>query len=235
MTASQIGETHQVHHFNAHIFSVRRALKGQEFSLARSPSVTRHDTMKPFFVVAGLLSLLVSSWSVEGTGFLYQLVVYADNAPADALDRVSANATLLLSKFLSHEPGYQSLSPGQYMPSRVRHLEGGRSDTIDAEGGGDIATSGGTLRGMDRNLQAGSQCPPSCARSGSTYCRNIGCAYCGSSCSRRLQAAVSKYGAREVEDSMNDDLVPYCNNQTDCSLIFKILRVRSDGSTTPIV
>ena len=187
--------------------------------------------MKPFVVVAALFSLLLARFSsVEGAALLYHLVVYADNAPANALDRVSANATVLLNKFLSNEAGYQSLTPGQYMPSGVRQLtEGDASSDVDG------TTPGGLLRGMDRDLQAGSQCPASCRNSGSQYCRLLGCAYCGNSCSRRLQAAVSRYGARQVEDEMNDAIAPYCGNQADCSLIFKILRVRSDGSTTPIV
>lgn len=190
--------------------------------------------MKFLLTVVALISFVMPH--VVRAGVMYEVVVYFDNAPDDAAGKVTADSLILLNKFVSKQPGYKAVGPGQAVNYRSRELIKGNSNHVESEGAEEEEDFEGTmLRGFDRVLQAGSQCPAGCANSGGSYCRNIGCAYCGNSCSRRLQSAVSNKGAKEVEASINDDLVQYCENKVGCSITCKILKVKQDGTATPIV
>ena len=163
-------------------------------------------------------------------GVMYEVAVYFDNAPKDAAEKVNADSLALLNKFVSKQPGYKAVGPGQTVNYRSRGLiEGdGKEETEEAD-------EEAMLRGFERVLQMGSQCPSGCASSGGTFCRLLGCAYCGNSCSRRLQSAVSNKGAKEIEASINGDLVKYCGDEAGCSITCKILKIKEDGTATPVV
>lgn len=176
-----------------------------------------------------ILSLLLfgaSSVAKVNAAALYQLVVYWDEAPDDVLEKIDADSTRLLGRLLTAAPGFQALGAGQTVPGSRRGLE--------LNDGEEILQASSLRGGMDRDLQAGSQCPAACAHSGSAYCRNIGCAYCGSSCSRRLESEILASGARSVEASINTVLDKYCEGKAGCAIRCEILQVLDDGSTSPL-
>ena len=142
----------------------------------------------------------------------YQIVVYIRNPPDGALDAIDADAPNLLDKFANAAPGYETCRPG---------------DKFQNHNGYNF------LRG--RELQVGGQCPASCAKSNSAYCRNIGCAKCGSSCSgtRELWGSLASNRKTKIKRDMNKELLQYCKGFVNCTVTSEILYVKPDGSTVP--
>jgi hypothetical protein len=158
-------------------------------------------------LVAGLLRVHVASAD------LLTLLVNATNAPAGALDRAVADASIYMAKMTSLEgSSYSSVEAGETVPNSVRMLRGD---------------------GDERKLF---DCPNQCSNSGSNTCRLLGCAYCGV-CRRFLlteegrQLWTNKH--RSIESDLTSDLTEaYCNNQAGCSLKAIIKRVNADGTMT---
>ena len=200
-----------------------------------TPSLRKYQhhshTMKS--TVSLLLCLAAAAWTADAA--LYQVVVYAVSPPDGALDTISSYSLKILDKFIDHEPSYTALGPGQATDIdtySVRKL--GTEEGVEEEE--KESPSSNFLRGSPeqrRDLQAGSQCPAKCASSGSTYCRNIGCAYCGSSCRRRLLSQqLSATDGWSIKSDMNTFLAQFCNNAKGCSITAEILLVHNDGSTS---
>jgi hypothetical protein len=152
---------------------------------------------------------------------LLQVVIYSNDE--DVLNHVSdGTSAALLNTLLDAEPDtFQSLRPGEDLPPANR-LRGLRLS----------ATPSSSFAGDGRALQIHT-CPPQCAHSGSTYCRSLGCAFCGQSCSRRLLADGG--AAAAVEATMNEALAPYCASDPKCEIGAKILVVNEDGTTRELV
>jgi hypothetical protein len=84
-------------------------------------------------------------------------------------------------------------------------------------------------------------CPSACQDSGSTRCRQLGCAYCGRSCDRRLLAELEATdGGRNrellasaasacvpiaeklaIEAAMDIDVSKYCNGAPGCNIVVR--------------
>jgi hypothetical protein len=159
-----------------------------------------------------LLALFFAMSSVQAV--MLQLVAYS-NVKA-VVDEVSNDSLMVMSTFLQEESvQFEAVGPGQTPPDAYRHLRG----AADHDG---------------RNLQVNT-CPSRCQTSGSTYCRSLGCAYCGSSCDRRLREALEAYGAASLESSLNDEVSSYCGTRSNCSVYVKILQVNDDGTTSDLV
>jgi hypothetical protein len=162
-------------------------------------------------LVAGLLRVHVASAD------LLTLLVNATNAPAGALDKAVADASIYMAKMTTQEgSSYSTVSAGQTVPNSVRML---RAEGADHDN--------------ERKLF---DCPNQCSNSGSNTCRLLGCAYCGV-CRRLQQAAafssttINKH--RKIESDLTADLTAaYCENKPGCSLKAIIKRVNADGSMT---
>jgi hypothetical protein len=151
---------------------------------------------------------------------LLQVAIYSNEE--GALNHVSDGASAALMKtLLEAEPDtFQSLRPGEELPpANRRGLRLLEPSSFAVDG---------------RALQIHT-CPPQCAHSGSTYCRSLGCAFCGMSCSRRLRELLADGGAAVVEATMNKALAPYCASTPKCEIGAKILVVHADGTTSELV
>jgi hypothetical protein len=138
---------------------------------------------------------------------LLQLVVYSsDDAPIE--DAVDTTAPALMDTLLSVEPdGFVPVDPGDQVPTRR----------------------------LLRNLQV-SFCPPTCAHKTSAKCRALGCAFCGSSCERRLRMLLDGGELAAVQADMNDALAPFCDGgAASCDIGAQILYVDEYGNTTELV
>lgn len=152
------------------------------------------------------------------------LNVYAVNAPSNALTTVENDAPTYYNVLLDAEPlNYVWLEPGDAIPG-TRMLGRAEEDPVDAEDGAAVAATP-SLRGP-ASRQLYSSCPSTCARSSSTSCKQLGCAYCGTSCRRRVrQLLLSSVAAASVETSINLLLLPLCGIRLGCSIYSKIYRV----------
>jgi hypothetical protein len=159
-----------------------------------------------------LLALCFVMSSVQAV--MLQLVAYS-NVKA-VVDEVTNDSLMVMSTFLQEESvQFEAVGPGQTPPDAYRNLRGA------AEHGG-------------RDLQFGT-CPSRCTNSGSTYCRSIGCAFCGASCDRRLREALEAYGAAAVEADLNAEVSSYCGTRSNCNVYIKIFQVNDDGTTSELV
>jgi hypothetical protein len=154
-----------------------------------------------FILAFASSSLLVSPVKAD----LYQLVLHSNSEAA--LDAAAADSSAILQDWIDDEPSSVALvaiAPGKAVPAD--------------EGGG----------ARERNLQI-STCPGSCWNSGSTYCRSLGCAYCGRSCARRnLRRSFGSGGQSpgQAEAKLNAALAPYCTGAgPDCEIYVKIVKV----------
>jgi hypothetical protein len=165
-------------------------------------------------LLAGLLRVHVASAD------LLTLLVNATNAPAGALDKAAADASIYMAKMTTQEgSSYSTVSAGQAVPNSVRMLR--------ADGGGD--------HDNERKLI---DCPNQCSNSGSNTCRLLGCAYCGV-CRRFLQQAAAFSSTttlnkhRKIESDLTAELTAaYCENKPGCTLKAIIKRVNADGTMT---
>jgi hypothetical protein len=175
--------------------------------------------IRQLFVWMTFLQLLLPS--AVRADVLLQVVIYSNDE--GALNHVSDGASAaLLNTLLDAEPDtFQSLRPGEDLPPAnrrgLRLSSAPQSSLVDG-----------------RVLQIHT-CPPQCAHSGSTYCRSLGCAFCGMSCSRRLRELLADGGAAAVEATMNEALAPYCASDPKCEIGAKILVVNADGTTSGLV
>ena len=173
--------------------------------------------------------------------YLYNFVVYANNTPAGALDAIEDDADAILATFFEVKPAYEPLKAGESISTYSTNTYS--STTTNNNSNRDLAEGEDktALRGAQRELQAGSQCPASCKWSNSQYCRNINCAMWGNG--RRLRkdadrdltesgTALSYTEKVYIESNINKDLSSYCNGAPNCKIWLKILKVNADGSTT---
>jgi hypothetical protein len=167
-------------------------------------------------LLPSLLLALVAGLQLASADLL-TLLVNATNAPAGALDKAVADASIYMAKMTSLEgSSYSSVEAGETVPNSVRMLRNGEGDHDNG-----------------RKLF---DCPNQCSNSGSYTCRLLGCAYCGV-CRRVLlteedrQLWINKH--RSIEADLTADLTAaYCNNQPGCTLKAIIKRVNADGSMT---
>jgi hypothetical protein len=161
-----------------------------------------------------LLGVVINPFSVHAEEVLLQLVVYSNSE--ETLSRVLEDSPSveqeLLRAFLASDSmaNFQAIEPGEVLPG-----------------------ANGAHRVLPFN-----NCPAFCANSGSTYCRALGCAFCGGSCARRLlrnAVTSSAYGAAAIEASLNEELARYCTSYTECTLWAKIMLVNPDGTTIELV
>ena len=159
-----------------------------------------------------LLVLLFAMSSVQAV--MLQIVAYSN--VKSVVEQVSKDSLMVMGTFLQEESvEFEAVGPGQTAPDSYRHLRG------EAEHDG-------------RNLQVNT-CPSRCANSGSTYCRSLGCAYCGQDCARRLREAIEANGAAAIESDLNAEVSSYCGTRSNCSVYVKILQVNDDGTTSDLV
>jgi hypothetical protein len=161
--------------------------------------------MNPSALLSFCLAFASSSLLVSPVkADLYQLVLHSNSETA--LDAAAADSSAILQDWIDDEPASESLvavAPGETVPA------------------------GGTRA---RNLQINT-CPNRCWNSGSTYCRSLGCAFCGTSCARRrnllrhLDSAAGR-SLIAVEAKLNAALAPYCPGaEPICELYVKIVKV----------
>lgn len=168
-----------------------------------------------------LLLSLVSFADIADAQDLLQLVVLGTGQGSDvALAEAAKEQAVLLERFLSAQgSSYELVTPGAPLPA-------------------------------DRNLRLTSPedehrelpdlgCPNSCSNSGSNRCRVLGCAYCGTCGGRRerqwLRSLQKRTAAqqRTIEADLEAYLAHYCEGNNGCTLHVKILRTKSDGTTSP--
>jgi hypothetical protein len=170
---------------------------------------------------------------------LLTLNVYATNAPANALSVVVASATTYINILLSAEPSdYIWLEPGEAIPDD-RKLDADQS--VAAGDGTDTSVAvTPSIRGAgNRELGYMYSCPTTCAKSSSSSCKQLGCAYCGTKCRRRRarELLLSNGDASLIESTINLLLRPLCLLRLGCSVKAELFRVTWDNSTaiqTPI-
>src|SRR3569623_1559571 len=141
-----------------------------------------------------LRAFLLLALGSDATAVMYQFVVQFTNAPPGSSDLVYSSRANAMANFFDAHPAYAEVDPGM------------------------ASSSGGAraLRGNERELQI-SQCPKKCSSSGANYCRSIGCAYCGGSCSRRL-AEMSQSDAAALVSKMDTYLMQFCGYQKGCKI-----------------
>jgi hypothetical protein len=167
-------------------------------------------------VLALSLLCLVSFADIAHAQDLLQLVVMGTGSGSGAALAEAANyQDELLDKFLAAEgSSYKLVAPGGSLPA-------------------------------DRNLRSSAKvepreltdlgCPNSCSNSGSTRCRILGCAYCGTCGGRRERRwlrSVTAAQQRKIEADLEADLVHYCEGKVGCTLHVRILRTKSDGTAS---
>ena len=167
---------------------------------------------------------------------LYALEVTAVNPPPRAWDKIQARSLYLLSILVNADSSLSALGPGESIPYADD------DDNYDDSDPPSNATEAG-LPGA-RGLQGGSQCPPGCWNSNAQYCRNLGCAYCGSSCrnNRQLQdegpttahngGILSEMDILAIEARIDNDLKRFCRLRANCAITSNVVWVNSDGSTS---
>jgi hypothetical protein len=189
------------------------------------------------------LAFLLCSLRVVAGQDLLTLNIIATNPPRNALNIVLATAATYIDILLDAQPlQYIWLQPGEALPaSRNRRLsEIGRVESErEGEEEEEVAAVTPSIRGsVDRSLQMRS-CPTTCARSSSSSCKQLGCAYCGTSCRRRMRALLlTSNQARLIESTINLLLLPLCGFKLGCSIVSKIYRVDWVNGTavqTPLV
>jgi hypothetical protein len=170
---------------------------------------------------------------------LLTLNIIATNPPKNALTIILASAATYIDILLDAQLQYIWLQPGEAIPdTRNRRLNevGSSESERDDEKAMSVVPS---IRGsVDRRLQMKS-CPTTCAKSSSSSCKQVGCAYCGTSCRRRMRALLlTTNQAKLIENTINLLLFPLCAFKAGCSIVSKIYRVDWVNGTavqTPLV
>ena len=174
---------------------------------------------------------------------LLTLNIIATNPPKNALTIVLATAATYIDILLDAQPlQYIWLQPGEAIPDtrkrRLSELGPVESKREEEEKEVVIAPSQSIRGSVDRSLQMRS-CPTTCAKSSSTSCKQLGCAYCGTKCRRRMRALLlTSNQAKLIESTINLLLRPLCGFKLGCSIISKIYRVDWVNGTavqTPLV
>jgi hypothetical protein len=159
-----------------------------------------------------------------GEDDMLELQVHAINAPSDVLDAVVADAGRYMNFLLGADPLYDGLAPGEAVPEGDD--DGARGRTLSEK---EEEDSTPMLRGASKGRKLLSTCPTDCAKSSSSKCKQLGCAYCGTHCRRRrrernLEAFGSKL-AIKIEGKINARLIRACGPAPDCVMYATILRI----------
>jgi hypothetical protein len=171
---------------------------------------------------------------------LLTLNIIATNPPKNALAIVLATAATYIDILLDAQPlQYIWLQPGEAIPvtsNRGLKALGSAESKGEEQEQSVIAPS---IRGAaDRGLQMRS-CPTTCAKSSSSSCKQLGCAYCGKNCRRRMrELLLTSNQAKLIESTINLLLFPLCGFKRGCTIVSKIYRVDWVNGTavqTPLV
>ena len=173
---------------------------------------------------------------------LLTLNIIATNPPKNALTIVLATAATYIDILLDAQPlQYIWLQPGEALPAtRNRKLSelGPGPVEFEREDEEESAVAPSIRGSVDRSLQMRS-CPTTCAKSSSSSCKQLGCAYCGTNCRRRMRALLlTRNQAKLIESTINLLLFPLCGFKLGCSIVSKIYRVDWVNGTavqTPLV
>jgi predicted metal-binding protein len=163
-----------------------------------------------------LLPFLVSSFlSSLVRGDTYVTILYGNGVSAAVQREVAASSPELLTTLNATTPlAYDIVPPGAPL-ARGRDLSLASRELPDTG------------------------CPNQCSNSGSTYCRIIGCAYCGGCGGRSLLRGLQSGGgagafdAAEVEVALTEEVSPLCTSAT-CELWTVVYLVNADGSLTEV-
>jgi hypothetical protein len=160
-----------------------------------------------------LLPFLVSSFlsSLVRGEVTYVTILYGNGVPAAVQQEVAASTPELLTTLNATTPVAYDVVPAGAPLARGRDLS---SSTSSRE----LPDTG---------------CPNQCSNSGSTYCRIIGCAYCGGCGGRYLLRGLQAFDAAEVEVALTEEVSPLCTSAT-CELWTVVYVVNADGSLTEV-
>ena len=162
--------------------------------------------MAPDVVRAGVLSVAM----IKGTGVTSKVQGRIEGALGDLLRLLK----------LAEPADYDIYAPGETINAtdRRRELLPSAEEPTTAVVAAEAASDEG------RELQV-KTCPSSCSTSSRTYCRSLGCAYCGK-CRRRrrnLRGDLSLVGA--VEFTLSKVVSLYCLGVVGCKLWVELLTV----------
>jgi hypothetical protein len=182
---------------------------------------------------------------------MLELQVRAVNAPPGALDAIVADAAKYMRFLMAAEPTYTEVKPGESVPDddgdegdRNRALalalaveETGAGQEQEEDGGSSTpmirgaASSATATNNKERSLLRLRSCPTECAKSSSTSCKQVGCAYCGTRCRRRRRernlGALGGRTATKIEGKINARLLRACGTTQDCVIYAKLYRLRA--------
>ena len=186
-----------------------------------------------------------ASSSDDGEGDLLMLNVHSTNATTKILDTILSCSLKYLDVLLQAEPQYLGLGPGQAIPDEPDRALRGEEDgasRLRQRNRGTAAAAAAPLshgpRTEPRSLLFVS-CPLTCAKSSSSSCKQLGCAYCGTTCRRRRERGrnllLSGAEAAWIEGAINLLLSPLCARKKGCSIYSKIVRVRYVNGTVVAV
>jgi hypothetical protein len=196
-------------------------------------------------VLACLLGRSAPSTSTEDDfedGDLLMLNVFSTNVSTTILDTILSGSLKYLNVLIQAEPQYLGLGPGQkipYAPDRFLRAaaeKDGPSGVRQQRNRGAAAAQGpGSARDPKieprRSLLMMNTCPLTCAKASSSSCKQLGCAYCGTSCRVRRRERrgrnllMTSTRAAWIEGAINLLLSPLCARKKGCSIYSKIIRV----------
>jgi hypothetical protein len=178
---------------------------------------------------------------------LLMLNVHSTNATTRIQELILAGSLRFLSVLLQSEPQYLGLGPGQEIPydsdrrlsaaedggiSRLRPRNRG---TTEASAAGSPLSDGSQPPEPSRSLLLLRTCPLTCAKSSSTSCKQVGCAYCGTTCRRRRargrKLVLTSEKAARIEGAINLLLSLLCGRRKGCHIYSKIVRVGYENGT----
>lgn len=160
-------------------------------------------------------------------GDLLMLNVHSTNGTTRIQDMILAGSLRYLSVLLESEPQYLGLGPGQEIPyddsdRRLSPAGDGFSRRLRRPHGVVVPSE-------PRSLLLLRTCPLTCAKSSSTSCKQVGCAYCGTTCRRRRERGrkllLTADRAARIEGVINLLLSPLCSRRRGCTIYAKIVRV----------
>lgn len=219
------------------------AEKASSPSRSRGPPDALLPTMKllTLLIVAPIACIGWSAPSSADEVELLMLNVHSTNASTRILDTILSGSLRYLDVFIAEEPQYLGLGPGQEIPEydddepddRLLHASGGGFLGLRQRRRGTAAAPTRGSASEPRSLLLRS-CPLTCAKSSSSSCKQLGCAYCGTSCRRRERGRnllLSSERAARIEGLINLLLSPLCGRRKGCSIYSKIVRVRCENGT----
>jgi hypothetical protein len=208
--------------------------------------------LPPLLIVTLLACLLGRSAPSSSTdddfedGDLLMLNVFSNNVSTTILDTILSGSLKYLNVLIQAEPQYLGLGPGQKIPyAPGRFLRAGEKEgpsgvrqqrnreTAAAQG---PESAHGPRSEPRRSLLMMTTCPLTCAKASSSSCKQLGCAYCGTSCRVRrrerrgrnllMTSIMTSTMAAWIEGAINLLLSPLCARKKGCSIYSKIIRVR---------